>query len=66
MPNTLRYGDNQDILRRHVLSESVDLVYLAPPFHSNASNNVFFTEQSTHQFLWKNRIALTQRKGQRP
>src|ERR1700680_679776 len=30
-------GDNFDVLRRHVKDESVDLVYLDPPFNSNAS-----------------------------
>ena len=42
MPNTLYYGDNLDILRQHVPDESVDLVYLDPPFNSNASYNVLF------------------------
>ncbi len=46
MPNTLYYGDNLDILREHVPDESVDLVYLDPPFNSNASYNVLFREQS--------------------
>ena len=32
--NHLYYGDNLDILRRHVSYESVDLVYLDPPFTS--------------------------------
>lgn len=31
-PNTLYYGDNLDILRRYIKDESVDLVYLDPPF----------------------------------
>lgn len=38
----LFYGDNLDILRRHVSDESVDLVYLDPPFNSNRSYNVLF------------------------
>ncbi len=46
MPNTLYYGDNLDILREHVPDESVDLVYLDPPFNSNASYNVLFRERS--------------------
>ena len=46
MNNTLYYGDNLDILREHVPDESVDLVYLDPPFNSNASYNVLFREQS--------------------
>ena len=46
MINTLYYGDNLDILRQHVPDESVDLVYLDPPFNSNANYNVLFKEQS--------------------
>ena len=42
--NQLFCGDNLDVLRRHVDSESVDLVYLDPPFNSNASYNVLFAE----------------------
>jgi site-specific DNA-methyltransferase (adenine-specific) len=42
--NTLYYGDNLDILRRYVADESVDLVYLDPPFNSNATYNVLFAE----------------------
>jgi DNA modification methylase len=43
--NRLYYGDNLDVLRRHVEDESVDLVYLDPPFNSNASYNVLFAER---------------------
>src|SRR5437870_2942518 len=43
--NRLYYGDNLDILQRYVKDESVDLVYLDPPFNSNASYNVLFAEQ---------------------
>ena len=46
MTNTLYYGDNLDILRQHVGDESVDLVYLDPPFNSNASYNVPFKDRS--------------------
>ena len=35
--NTLYYGDNLDVLRQHVQTESVDLIYLDPPFNSNRS-----------------------------
>jgi DNA modification methylase len=45
-PNTLYYGDNLDILKRYVKDESVDLVYLDPPFNSNATYNVLFAEQN--------------------
>lgn len=43
-PNLLYYGDNLDVLRRHVDAESVDLVYLDPPFKSNQDYNVLFRE----------------------
>ncbi len=43
--NTLYYGDNLDVLRRYVADESVDLVYLDPPFKSNQDYNVLFAEQ---------------------
>ena len=48
-PNRLYYGDNLDVLRRHVESESVDLIYLDPPFNSNASYNVLFAERDGTQ-----------------
>src|SRR5213592_2884955 len=44
-PNKLYYGDNLDVLRLHVQAESVDLIYLDPPFNSNATYNVLFAEQ---------------------
>jgi hypothetical protein len=40
--NTLYYGDNLDILRQYIADQSVDLVYLDPPFNSNANYNVLF------------------------
>jgi site-specific DNA-methyltransferase (adenine-specific) len=40
--NTLYYGDNLQVLRASVASESVDLVYLDPPFNSQANYNVLF------------------------
>ena len=47
-PNTLFYGDNLPILREYVPTESVDLVYLDPPFNSNRSYNVLFRDESGH------------------
>ena len=44
--NTLFYGDNLDILREHIDSESVDLIYLDPPFNSNRNYNVLFRDES--------------------
>src|SRR6266536_333208 len=43
--NVLYYGDNLDILRHSVKDESVELVYLDPPFNSNATYNVLFAAQ---------------------
>jgi site-specific DNA-methyltransferase (adenine-specific) len=43
--NRLYYGDNLDVLRRYVKDESVDLIYLDPPFNSNADYNVLYKEQ---------------------
>ena len=48
MTNTLYYGDNLAILREHIARESVDLVYLDPPFNSNASYNVLFKAPDGH------------------
>jgi DNA modification methylase len=43
-PNLLYYGDNLDVMRQHIKDETIDLVYLDPPFNSNASYNVLFNE----------------------
>ncbi len=43
--NTLFYGDNLIILREHIQSESVDLIYLDPPFNSSRNYNVFFKDE---------------------
>jgi len=44
--NYLYYGDNLDVLRRHIRDETVDLVYLDPPFKSNQDYNVLFAEHN--------------------
>jgi 16S rRNA G966 N2-methylase RsmD len=43
--NRLYYGDNLDILQRYVTDETVDLVYLDPPFKGKQDYNVLFAEQ---------------------
>lgn len=49
MENVLYYGDNLDIFRRYLKDESVDLIYLDPPFNSSQNYNVLFKEQDgTH------------------
>ena len=40
--NQLYYGDNLEVMRDFIPSESIDLVYLDPPFNSNRSYNVIF------------------------
>ncbi|HUW34366.1 MAG TPA: DNA methyltransferase [Planctomycetota bacterium] len=47
--NALYYGDNLDILRRYIKDETVDLIYLDPPFNSNQVYNVLFTEKNGTQ-----------------
>ena len=42
MTNHLYYGDNLTVLRDSIADASVDLIYLDPPFNSNASYNVLF------------------------
>jgi len=42
MTNRLYYGDNLEVLREHIADSAVDLIYLDPPFNSNASYNVLF------------------------
>ena len=44
--NTLYYGDNLDILRNHIKDESLDLIYLDPPFNSKATYNILFKEST--------------------
>lgn len=36
MKNTLYYGDNLDILRTYIKDNSIDLIYLDPPFNGNS------------------------------
>ena len=47
--NQLHFGDNLEILRNHVADASIDLIYLDPPFNSNANYNVLFQEKSGQQ-----------------
>jgi DNA modification methylase len=47
--NVLYYGDNLEILRRYIENESVDLVYLDPPFNSNQDYNILFAERNGSQ-----------------
>ncbi len=44
--NILYYGDNLDVLRRYIKDETIDLIYLDPPFKSDQDYNVLFAEQN--------------------
>lgn len=44
--NKLYFGDNLKILKEHISTEGVDLVYLDPPFNSKATYNVLFREKN--------------------
>lgn len=47
--NHLYYGDNLDILRDNIADETIDLIYLDPPFNSNADYNVLFRSPKGEQ-----------------
>jgi len=49
--NTLYYGDNLDILRKYVSNESIDLIYLDPPFNSKADYNILFKESTGEESI---------------
>lgn len=44
--NVLYYGDNLPILPRHIKDETIDLIYLDPPFKSNQEYNILFEERN--------------------
>ena len=46
MGNTLYYGDNLEVLRHYIPDESIDLIYLDPPFKSNQDYNILFREKN--------------------
>ena len=48
--NKLHFGDNLPILRDNIPNESVDLIYLDPPFNSNATYNILFREHDSPTF----------------
>ena len=54
--NTLCYGDNLDVLRRHVPDHCVDLIYLDPPFKSSQDYNVLFAEKTAGSRLNRGRV----------
>ena len=49
MANRLYYGDNYEVLKRYIATDSVDLIYLDPPFNSRKDYNVLFAEKDGSQ-----------------
>ena len=49
LKNQLYYGDNLEVLQRYIKDETVDLVYLDPPFNSRQDYNVLFAEKDGSQ-----------------
>ena len=47
MNNELYYGDNLDVLRRKIASESVDLCYIDPPFNSKRNYFQIYNNQGS-------------------
>src|SRR5450759_2498599 len=52
----LYYGDNLDSLRRYIADESVDLIYLDPPFNSAQNYNVLFAAKDGQDSAAKIRV----------
>ncbi|WP_246020852.1 hypothetical protein [Paracoccus subflavus] len=59
MTNHLYYGDNLRVLRDHITDSSVDLIYLDPPFNSNASYNVLFRSPADDQSAYTGRFGVS-------
>ena len=49
MTKQLYFGDNLQILREHIADESVDLIYLDPPFNSKRDYNLLFKTPKGHE-----------------
>ena len=44
--NILYFGDNLEVLREKIANESVDLIYLDPPFQSGRNYNIIFSPKT--------------------
>ena len=44
MKNKIYYGDNLDIMRKYIPPESIDLIYLDPPFNSKKQYNIIYKD----------------------
>jgi site-specific DNA-methyltransferase (adenine-specific) len=61
--NRLYYGDNLTVLRGCVDDESVDLIYLDPPFNSQATYNVLFRSTAGEKSARKLKLLRTHGPG---
>jgi len=49
LENTLYFGDNLELLRKFIKDDTIDLIYLDPPFNSKANYNVIFKTPNTEE-----------------
>jgi site-specific DNA-methyltransferase (adenine-specific) len=56
--NKLYYGDNLDVLREHIADESVDLIYIDPPFNSKRNYNMIWDEATAQTEAFKDTWSL--------
>ena len=56
--NKLYYGDNFDILRNHIEDNSVDLIYIDPPFNSKRNYNIIYDGASAQAEVFKDTWSL--------
>lgn len=49
MTRALHFGDNLEVLRDSIADDSVDLIYLDPPFNSKRAYNLLFKSPTGHQ-----------------
>jgi len=63
--NTLYYCDNLEITQNNIKDESVELVYLDPPFNSIVNNYVFFTQKDGPNLAPEFRFLMTHGGGRK-
>ena len=62
--NTLHFGDNLYVLRTQIPDESIDLIYLDPPFNSNRNYFVLFKDRSGKTSTAQDKASLLGYKAQ--
>jgi len=56
--NYLYYGDNLDVLRDHIADESIDLIYIDPPFNSKRNYNIIYDGSTAQAEAFKDTWSL--------